>query len=90
MQRRPPHQPTTAYTTITVADASSFAATGFIIIEGEIFQYSSKAGNVLTISYRAKYGSVGAYHWAGDKVYQGLWFTIINGGALFCGYTKPV
>ena len=81
---------TTAYTTITVADASSFAATGFIIIEGEIFQYSSKAGNVLTISYRAKYGSVGAYHWAGDKVYQGLWFTIINGGALFCGYTKPV
>ena len=40
-------------------------------------------------STRARYGTVMSNHWSGDNVYQGLWFTIINGGALLFGTSKP-
>lgn len=79
----------TLYTTVSLADASPLAPAGFVVVEGEVIQYTGKSGNTLTGVTRAKYGTSKQAHWIGDQVYQGLWFTIINGGALFCGYTKP-
>ena len=80
----------TSYGSITISDASAFPNVGFAIIGNEVISYTGKTGNTLngTVT-RARYGSVKRDHWVGDPVYLGLWFTIINGGALFCGYTKP-
>jgi len=82
---------TTAYTTLAVASTTGLqAAGGMVVIESEIIAYTGFTGNTLTGVTRAKYGTAMQNHWVGDTVWQGLWFTIINGGALFCGYTKPV
>lgn len=74
---------------ISLSDASNFQSSGFFIIENESFQYTGKSGNTLTGITRAVYGSSMAKHYSGDIVSQGLWFTVINGSALFCGYVKP-
>lgn len=81
---------TTAYTTLNIGSTAGFAAAGFIVIENEIIQYTGlSGGDTLTGVTRARYGTAKQQHWVGDAVYQGLWFTIINGGALLCGPTKP-
>lgn len=80
---------TTAYTSLNLTDASTLATAGFVIIENEVIQYTGKSGNTLTGVTRAKYGTAMQNHWTGDSTYQGLWFCIINGGALFCGFVKP-
>lgn len=81
---------TTAYTILTLTDTTLLAAAGYIIIEGEVIQYTGKTPTTITGCTRAKYGTVMQAHWVGDVSSQGLWFTIMNGGALFCGTTKPV
>jgi hypothetical protein len=81
---------TTAYTSLNIGSTAGFATAGFVVIENEIIQYTGiSGGNTLTGVTRAKYGTTMQQHWVGDPVYQGLWFTIINGGALLCGPTKP-
>lgn len=80
---------TTAYTTLTLASTAGLASAGYVIIENEIVQYTGIAGSTLTGVTRARYGTVMSNHWSGDNVYQGLWFTIINGGALLFGTSKP-
>gem|GEM_PF-6832148 len=78
-----------AATTINVASTSGFQSAGYIIIETEIIQYTGITSTSFTGCTRAKYATTAADHFDGDAVSQGLWFTKINGGALFCGYTKP-
>ena len=77
-------------TQIDVVDASNFNASGgFVSIGDEIFQYTAVSGNSLTGITRAKYSTTARSQYTGDNVYQCLWFTVINGGALLCGYQKP-
>ncbi len=81
---------TTMYTTLSVADETKFKATGgVVIIEDEAFTYTGVSAGTLTGVTRGVYGSVKATHYSGDVCAQGLWFTIINGGAILAGYTKP-
>ena len=76
-------------TTIAVASTAGFNTTGFVAILDEIFQYTGISGNTLTGISRAKYGTAARSSYTGDIVSQCLWFTVINGGALLCGYNKP-
>jgi hypothetical protein len=80
---------TSSDTTLNVGDTSNFQSAGYAIIESELIQYTGKTGTTLTGCTRGRYGTVAVNHYSADPVYQGLWFTIINGGALFAGYTKP-
>lgn len=76
-------------TVVNLTDASGFQSSGFIIIDTEAIQYTGKSGNQLTGVTGGKYATVASRHFAGDQVSQGLWFVIINGGALLAGYNKP-
>lgn len=75
--------------TVNVSSTAGFQSAGFVVIESEIVQYTGITASAFTGCTRGKYGSQAAAHFAGDAVGQGLWFTKINGGALFCGYVKP-
>lgn len=80
---------TASDTTLNVNDTTNFQNAGYVILEQEIIQYTGKTGTTLTGCTRGKFGTAATAHWANDPVYQGLWFTVINGGALLAGYTKP-
>lgn len=80
---------TTAYSSINLVSTTGMNATGYVIIENEIIQYTGISGNAITGITRGVFGSTKQDHWSGENVYQGLWFTIINGGALLFGYNKP-
>lgn len=81
---------TTLYTSLSVADGTKYnAGGGEVIIDDEIFTYTGVSSNTLTGVTRGVYGSAKAKHYSGDRCSQGLWFTIINGGALLAGYIKP-
>ncbi len=79
----------TSYTSVDLTDASAMPAQGTFIVEGEAIYYGAKTGNTATTTLRAQAGSPKQSHWIGDKVYQGLFFTAINGSALFAGTTEP-
>ncbi len=82
---------TTMYTALAVEDGTQFQATGgLVIIDDEAFTYTGVSSNTLTGVTRGVYGSAKAAHYAGEVCAQGLWFTIINGGAIFAGFNKPV
>lgn len=70
----------TGETQISLSDASSFPTTGTVTIDNEIFYYSNKSGNVLTIESRAAQGTVAAAHSNGATVYlrftKGHWEVI--------------
>ena len=80
---------TTAYTTLTLTDVSELTTAGVVIIENEAIAYTGKSGSTITGVTRAQYGTSMNVHYVGDKTYQGLWFVLINGGALLAGYVKP-
>ena len=75
--------------TIPVVSTAGFPSAGFVIIESEYIQYTGTTGTSFTGCTRGKYGTVAVNHYNGDIAAPGLWMTIINGGALFAGYTKP-
>jgi hypothetical protein len=85
---------TTAYASLALLDATTAAAQGVVIIEDEVIPYGAKSGNTLTSTIRTgpvnQFGTPLQAHAVGDPVYQGLFFTVINGGALYAGTTKPV
>ena len=78
-----------AVATIPVVSTAGFQAAGFLVLEGEIIQYTGTTDTTFTGCTRGKYGTTATAHFLGDAVSQGLWITKINGGALFCGYEKP-
>lgn len=59
-------------TQISLANASGFPDSGALTIDNEIFYYSSKSGNVLTIESRSQQGTTGAAHLVGALVYLRL------------------
>jgi hypothetical protein len=76
--------------TLVLTDASGFQTSGFAIINNEALQYTGKTGNTLTGITGGQYATPANRHYVGDTVCQGMWFAVINGGALFAGYNKPV
>lgn len=74
---------------ITVTNITGFQSAGYIVIEGEIIQYTGISGNSFIGCTRGKGNTIATAHFANDLVCQGLWFTKINGGALLCGYVQP-
>lgn len=75
--------------TIPVVSTTGFASSGYVVIENEIIQYTGITSNSFTGCTRSRFGTVAYNHYNGDTCAQGLWFTKINGGALYCGTTKP-
>jgi hypothetical protein len=55
-------------TAIPLEDASAFPSSGAIVIDGEIIEYASRAGNELTEASRGAFGTVPASHAAGSLV----------------------
>jgi hypothetical protein len=76
--------------TLVLTDASGFQTSGFAIINNEAIQYTGKTGNTLTGITGGQYATPINRHYVGDTVCQGMWFVVINGGALLAGYNKPV
>jgi hypothetical protein len=76
--------------TINVASTTGFLSAGYIIINGEIIQYTGITGTSFTGCTRGKYATVAVNHFAGDLVNVGVWLVKINTGMVFAGYTKPV
>lgn len=74
---------------INVGNGSGLASSGHIVVDGEIIAYASKSSNTLSTLTRACYGSTMKKHYTDDQIKQGIWFIVINGGALYCGTTKP-
>lgn len=62
----------TGETQISLTDASLFPNSGAVTIDNEIFYYSSKSTNVLTIESRARQGTSAAAHSGGALVYLRL------------------
>ena len=77
-------------TTINVASTTGFPVAGYILISGEMVQYTSKTGTSFTGCTRAKYSTLGCIHYVDEAVYISGWFVKINTGLLFAGYQKPV
>lgn len=75
---------------LALVSTAGLVHSGMVVIENEAIEYTGISGNTLTGCTRAKYATARAIHFAGASVYQGLWFIKINGGALFCGTSKPV
>ena len=59
---------TSTATSITLVDASSFPASGYVMIESEIVQYAGKSTNTLTGCTRGATSSTATDHMAGTKV----------------------
>ena len=76
-------------TVLNLVSGANFQSSGFAIIGNEALQYTGKTGNQLTGVTGGKYGTPSTRHFTSDLVGQGLWFVIINGGALLAGYNKP-
>ena len=77
-------------TVVNLTDASLFQTSGFIIIGTEAIQYTGVTGNQLTGVTGSRYATLPFPHFTGDTVSQGIWFVVINGGAILAGYNKPV
>jgi len=75
---------TSTATTITVADASNLAATGFIKLDNEIINYGYITGNTLYNCFRGQQNTTAAAHTTGTTVYNPnvpavtLWLTPDN------------
>lgn len=86
---------TTAYTTITLnsttgTDGKTLAASGFVVLGQEVFQYTgTSGGNTLTGVTRAYNATPQVRHFIGDPVAQGGWFVKINGGYIYAGIPRP-
>ena len=76
-------------TTINVGSTAGFAPIGYVVINQELIQYTGMTGTSFTGCTRGCFGTKAVQHYDADNLYQGIWFTIINGGALMAGYTKP-
>jgi len=81
----------TNYTSVALADASAFPATGGnFFINGEPWHYTGKTGNTLTGTTRALYGRPKRKSFTGDKVNPGFWFFKYNYAAIPVGYESPI
>jgi len=75
---------TSTATTITVADASNLAGTGFIKLDNEIINYGYITGNTLYNCFRGQQNTTAAAHTTGTTVYNPnvpavtLWLTPDN------------
>jgi len=75
---------TSSDTTITLADASNLAATGFIKLDDEIINYGYITGNTLYNCFRGQQNTTAAAHTTGTTVYNPnvpavtLWLTPDN------------
>lgn len=76
-------------TSIAVSDTSLFPASGTLIINNEIIQYTSKTATTFSGLSRAQYGTAAGAITTGDTVYATNWFVKINAGAMLAGTTKP-
>ena len=66
---------TETITTLTLTDASSFSTSGSVQIGGEVFDYTSKSGNVLSGVTRGVDNTIEEAHASGDVVYSQLVIT---------------
>jgi hypothetical protein len=75
---------------ISVASTTGFPASGWLVIDGEVIQYTGvSGGNTFTGCTRGMYNSSSVTLFTGTKVYIGAWWVFIVAGLVFCGYQIP-
>jgi hypothetical protein len=80
----------TAYSTILLNTTTGLPASGFAVIDSEVFQYTGiSGGNTLTGVTRGYNASPQRIHILGNQVFLGGWFVKINGGFLYMGTSRP-
>lgn len=77
-------------TSIEVTSTAGFASAGWISIQGEIIQYTSKDATHFLGCTRAKYATLAYKQYAGQLVSVVGWYVKINTGLIFWGFQKPV
>jgi hypothetical protein len=80
---------TTTDTTINVVSTTGFPSSGWIILEGEIINYTSLTSTSFVGCVRGKYGTVPIAPLNGTTIYIGAWFVFMVQGLLFAGYQTP-
>jgi hypothetical protein len=80
---------TTTDVTIPVVSTTGFPSAGYLVIEGEVIQYTGVTSNTFTGCTRAKYSTTAINHFTGTQVFIGAWLVKMNTGLLFAGYVKP-
>ena len=81
----------TGDTTINVASTTGFPVAGWLVIDGEIIQYTGGGGSgtQFTGCARAKYATTALAFPVGTTVFISGWYCIFNTGLLFGGYQIP-
>lgn len=75
--------------TIPAADTTGFPTVGFIFIDNEVIQYTGKTSVSFTGCTRGRYATQASSQYNSTVISVGAWFTKINTGLLFSGYSKP-
>lgn len=75
---------------ILVASTTGFPTAGFLVIFGEVLQYTGVTGTSFTGCTRGKYSTLAYPHHTGDIVNIGMWLVKINTGLLMSGYAPIV
>jgi hypothetical protein len=78
-------------TTINVNSTTGFPVAGWLVMDGEIIQYTGGGGGgtQFTGCTRGKYATAPASMPVGTTVFIGGWFCIFNYGLIFGGYQTP-
>jgi hypothetical protein len=76
--------------TLTVASTTGFPATGYIVADGEVIQYTGTTPTSFTGCTRGKYATNPVSQLNGTTVNVAMWLVKINTGLLLAGYQKPV
>jgi hypothetical protein len=74
---------------ITVSNTSGFPYSGWIVLEGEIIQYSSSTSTSFDGCTRGMYNTMPVAPLVGTTVYIGTWFIFMNLGLICTGYQVP-
>lgn len=81
----------TGDTTINVASTTGFPVAGWLVMDGEIIQYTGGGGGGTSFTgcTRAKYATTALAFPIGTTAFIGGWYCIFNTGLLFGGYQIP-
>ncbi|MCI4437169.1 MAG: hypothetical protein JHC33_10230 [Ignisphaera sp.] len=74
---------------IAVSNTSGFPYSGWIILEGEIIQYSSSTSTSFDGCTRGMYNTMAVAPIVGTTIYIGAWFIFISLGLIHTGYQIP-
>ena len=76
-------------TTINVASTTGFPSSGWLVLDGEIINYTGITSTQFTGCVRGKYMTMPVAPMSGTTIYIAAWFVFIVQGLIFGGYQLP-